>query len=637
MSTTNSYRADIDGLRALAVLSVTIFHLRASWMPNGFLGVDIFFVLSGFLITTILYREITTDTFSFARFYIRRIRRILPAFFVVVFVALGLGLLLFQYGDLYALKKSAIASVAFLANIEFARQGGYFDVSAEEKPLLHIWSLSVEEQFYFVFPLILIFCIKMLKGGGMSKLKLRLNLVLSLFALVSFALSFVPIVVFGWELEAYYLPHLRFGELLIGSILAIALIDRPHTEDKPYIPWMGSIAFIVIILCLFPKDTFVSPWFPGVLAAVPCLAVAALIYCNRQDYWLSRLFSTAPIVWVGKISYSLYLWHWVVLAFIRCYTGTDIPLSYLAWATPLIFVLASLSYYLIEQPLRHRNFSLKKGLLLYYLLPAAVVVGGFFYYPKEYPIPSEYLRYSRSEMCFDTVEGDCRKGDLSQPTQVLVAGDSHTGHLVKFFDEMGKREGWCAFVSAAASCPFFFDYDFKFRGQQEGFCEYRNNFLSEEYKKFPVIMISVYWGSRYYKGDSTFIPHLDYTVGRLLAEGKKVYLINSHYQRTTTRQRETYLVLRGLLKPDPDRMSIEHIQGDVYGPCKSNAEAIREHIKGKYPEAIWVDLTSYVPQTLLYEGMPVLADPNHLNDYGAKIVASEYAKRGRLIPQSFLK
>lgn len=228
MSTTNSYRADIDGLRALAVLSVTIFHLRASWMPNGFLGVDIFFVLSGFLITTILYREITTDTFSFARFYIRRIRRILPAFFVVVFVALGLGLLLFQYGDLYALKKSAIASVAFLANIEFARQGGYFDVSAEEKPLLHIWSLSVEEQFYFVFPLILIFCIKMLKGGGMSKLKLRLNLVLSLFALVSFALSFVPIVVFGWELEAYYLPHLRFGELLIGSILAIALIDRPH-------------------------------------------------------------------------------------------------------------------------------------------------------------------------------------------------------------------------------------------------------------------------------------------------------------------------------------------------------------------------------------------------------------------------
>ena len=145
MSATNSYRADIDGLRALAVLSVTIFHLRASWMPNGFLGVDIFFVLSGFLITTILYREITTDTFSFTRFYIRRIRRILPAFFVVVFVALGLGLLLFQYGDLYALKKSAIASVAFLANIEFARQGGYFDVSAEEKPLLHIWSLSVEE------------------------------------------------------------------------------------------------------------------------------------------------------------------------------------------------------------------------------------------------------------------------------------------------------------------------------------------------------------------------------------------------------------------------------------------------------------------------------------------------------------
>ncbi|OPH36221.1 acyltransferase [Moraxella lacunata] len=149
------YRPDIDGLRALAVLSVVAFHINENWLSGGFLGVDIFFVISGFLITSIIYREINEGKFSFQNFYIRRIRRILPVFFFVMIVGLCFGWYIFLKQDYLGLLKSAIASTAFMANFYFARQSGYFDISNHEKPLLHIWSLSIEEQFYFIFPVIL--------------------------------------------------------------------------------------------------------------------------------------------------------------------------------------------------------------------------------------------------------------------------------------------------------------------------------------------------------------------------------------------------------------------------------------------------------------------------------------------------
>nr|WP_315122911.1 acyltransferase [uncultured Capnocytophaga sp.] len=152
-----SYRPDIDGLRALAVISVILFHINPDYMPSGFLGVDIFFVISGFLITSIIYREMAEGTFSFANFYNRRIKRILPVFFVVLIVGLLVVWWLFLERSYYGVANSAIASILFLSNIYFSKGGGYFDINTEEKPFNHIWSLSVEEQFYFIFPLILLF------------------------------------------------------------------------------------------------------------------------------------------------------------------------------------------------------------------------------------------------------------------------------------------------------------------------------------------------------------------------------------------------------------------------------------------------------------------------------------------------
>lgn len=172
----NKYRMDIDGLRAIAVLSVTIFHLNPHWLSGGFLGVDIFFVISGFLITSLLYRDISNDTFSFKTFYMRRIKRILPAFFVVIFVGLALAYTTFMHDGAKEAGHEAFGSVIFLANFVFSLGGGYFDVASEEKLFLHIWSLSIEEQFYFIVPTFLIILIKC--GGGILESILYISLFL---------------------------------------------------------------------------------------------------------------------------------------------------------------------------------------------------------------------------------------------------------------------------------------------------------------------------------------------------------------------------------------------------------------------------------------------------------------------------
>lgn len=313
----SKYRADIDGLRAVAVLSVAIFHLQASWLPSGFLGVDIFFVISGFLITSIIYREIDLGCFSFKDFYLRRIKRILPVFFVVLFSTLLVGFFLMPWEWSFVdLKKSALASTLFAANLYFMRSGGYFDPSLEDKPLLHIWSLSVEEQFYFVFPILLILILR-LEWARQRKYSI-------LFALgaLTLAMSFIDLRVFGISWDTYYMPHLRVPEILVGSLLAIAWRDgylniSTRNSSRAIRSLVGSVCLLILIACFFSTTVFVPPFFPGIASLIPCLATAGLMYANAEDSFVTRLMSLKPIVWIGKLSYSIYLWHWVVLAWFR--------------------------------------------------------------------------------------------------------------------------------------------------------------------------------------------------------------------------------------------------------------------------------------------------------------------------------
>ena len=626
---TSSYRADLDGLRAIAVLSVFIFHLHAPWMPSGFLGVDIFFVLSGYLISTILYREIRADRFSYGQFYLRRIRRILPAFFAVVITSLLLAYIFFVPEDLPHVQRSAIASLFFGANIYYSRGVGYFDPSSEENPLLHIWSLSVEEQFYFLFPILLSLLIAFWRKRGAKEESLRTRLLCSVAVIGGGLLmsSFLPLKDFGLNWERYYLPYIRFGELMVGSFLAIALCDAPHKSDRVLIPWIGTLAILVLVSCFFADGLFTGRKFPGPLAIVPCGAVAVLIWANRQKYWLSHVLSWTPIVWVGKISYSLYLWHWVVLAFFRYYVGSTLSMRFVCLATPLIFILSLISYYCIEQPLRHKSISIKQALEYYYLIPGAVVL--FFSCTNlfEVSFPDKYVRYSGKN--HDQVEALL---GASVSPRVLIAGDSHAMHLFRFFDLVGKREGWAAYASGVASEPFLFDYDYD-PSLNQGKGKLRNDSLAQVYQQYDVVVLSSLWGHTGYSQDPKFLPAIDRTLQRLLAAGKHVVMVCSCYGRAQSRVREGYLVYRGILPLSPTRFTSEELNGSIYLKEKQTVGRIQEYVQARYPQVTWVNLADLVPSSLLYNGMPVMADSHHLNDYGAEMMSEIYEEQGlSLIP-----
>lgn len=277
MSKVLSYRPDIDTLRAVAVLSVVVFHIEKNWLPGGFLGVDIFFVISGFLITMIIHREMSSGIFSFKKFYIRRIKRILPAFFTVLAATLICGFLLFTKDDFSLLWRTALSTLGFISNIFFAKGQGYFDPIQEEKPLLHIWSLSVEEQYYFVFPILLLLVVR-----KSWRTQFAFLITLCVFSILA---SFIPT-----SLDKYYLPHLRACEMLIGSLMAVWMQYRQQQgldTGKPYAAAGALLSVCVLFACLFAY-TEKTAYFPGLAAIIPCLAAAAFIYFNQFEHRLKN-------------------------------------------------------------------------------------------------------------------------------------------------------------------------------------------------------------------------------------------------------------------------------------------------------------------------------------------------------------
>ena len=319
------------------MVPVVLFHAGVPGNSGGFLGVDIFFVISGFLITSILYREAEECRFSIIAFYYRRVRRIFPALFVMLFAVTAAALFLLAPTDLARYGRSLIATTVFASNVAFFRETGYFDTSSLEKPLLHTWSLAVEEQFYVVWPLLLW---AVLKFGG------RKTLVATV--LVGTAASFV-LAAAGSYLNppaTFFLPFTRAWELGLGASLAIL---PPVACSKP-VREAGGIAGLVLILLSIVLMSEETPMF--LASGTACFATALLIALNRERTLASRLLSLPPIVGVGLISYSLYLWHWPLFAFAHYYYLGEPPALIRALLIAAAVGLASLSWFLVEQPLR---------------------------------------------------------------------------------------------------------------------------------------------------------------------------------------------------------------------------------------------------------------------------------------------
>lgn len=336
------YRRDIDGLRALAVVPIVLFHAGMPGFSGGFIGVDVFFVISGFLITSIIARDMREGRFSLLAFYERRARRILPALVTMLAIVLGVGCLLMIPSELLRLGRSAAATVLFASNIRFARSFDYFATAAEYDPLLHTWSLAVEEQFYLAYPLMLMAVARL----GQSR---RMLAAVAAVSVLSFAAG---VAALEWRpVWAFYITIFRAWELGAGAVLALAM--RPPPASRAAREALGLAGLLAILVPVFVYSNATD--FPGLAAFPPVLGATVLIWIGQREAGslASRLLALGPMVAAGLISYSLYLWHWPILAYLRILEGSVIlPPVVATGAVAAAVVMAMLSFRFIEQPFR---------------------------------------------------------------------------------------------------------------------------------------------------------------------------------------------------------------------------------------------------------------------------------------------
>ena len=352
-----AYRPDIDGLRALAVLLVILYHAFPKWAHGGFIGVDIFFVISGFLITSIILKDLKANTFSFIWFYSKRILRIFPALLLVLASSILLGWIFLYPAEYQLLGKHLISAAGFFSNFTYLGEAGYFDSRAVEKPLLHLWSLAIEEQFYVIWPLILFLG---------YRLKIRFGYVI----LALWILSFATNIYYAYHDSVldFYTPQARFWELLTGALLANWAVQQERFS-RIYLPaWVMAASTQAVsilgfaMLAVGVTITYSHHRFPGWLALLPAVGAMLLIAAGPKA-WINRFFLASRVmVAIGLISYPLYLWHWILLSFAQIW-GPIFLLQRLLLIV-LSLVLSYLTYKLLEKPLRNNVGVVKKALLL---------------------------------------------------------------------------------------------------------------------------------------------------------------------------------------------------------------------------------------------------------------------------------
>lgn len=436
------------------MLSVVAFHLNPTWIPGGFLGVDIFFVISGFLITGIISRELEAGTFSLRRFYERRARRILPALMLVIASSLALGFVLMDATQLKTLAFHVLGQAVFIQNFMFWQESGYFAAPSELVPLLHTWSLAVEEQFYLLFPIALTVAFRWRR----RTLLLVISVAMALSLLAAQAMIYVD------RSAGFYLLPFRAWELLAGALLALL----PKGGAKHGAGWLAfaGAALIAVSMALLSTDS----QHPSVYT-VPVVFGACLLIRFGDAGLLGMMLKSRPFVVVGLISYSLYLWHWPILAFVRMANLGTLPEGALFWILPACFVLAWASWRFVETPARDRsrvgNRTLARvtGAAAAGLVVAStmlVIAGGI---PGRLGFPStleaSFVRDPSHGTCLDNPGSDrkpdgwfCELGDVATgPITFVVIGDSHAYSAIPAFREVARSLHVRAIAITDSGCP----------------------------------------------------------------------------------------------------------------------------------------------------------------------------------------
>jgi peptidoglycan/LPS O-acetylase OafA/YrhL len=458
------YRPEIDGLRAIAVLSVFLFHLGIKGFSGGFVGVDIFFVISGYLITGILQKDLDKDAFSIAKFYDRRIRRIFPALYLMLFFTFVVSYWLLIPSHFEAYCKSLVSSLLFYSNFQFWNESGYFDLNSEIKPLLHTWSLSIEEQFYIAFPTILYLLHRY--ADRLKKMAITALFLVSLGACVWLTVRKPD--------AGFYFSPVRAWELLLGAMLALNVFPKIKQH------WINQLASIFgLMLVMYSVFRFSNKTsFPGYHALIPCLGTALLIHCTGvQTFrtWMDRFLSLPLMTGIGKISYSLYLWHWPAIVFVK-YLPRKYGFVEQSAIVVMVFLLSYISWKYVEQPFRTKDgyFKSLSNVLrpltwVTALLLVISIAGGYFQhgYPNRFSKtildyangaedvnpdrenchPPSLERLKNNDLC---IMGQKRNG----PPDFVLWGDSFADAMMPGFKELAeKRNAYGVFASVSTCAP----------------------------------------------------------------------------------------------------------------------------------------------------------------------------------------
>jgi peptidoglycan/LPS O-acetylase OafA/YrhL len=642
------YRSDIDGLRAVAVVPVVLFHARVPMFGGGYVGVDVFFVISGYLITSLILSEMSTGSFSFADFYERRIRRIFPALFVVMGFCAAFGWFVMAPDDYKRLGQSIVATTLFVSNVLFWSQAGYFDTPAAEKPLLHTWSLAVEEQFYATFPLYLVILARFF-----PRYRLAINGAL---AVVSFALS--AWMVRRYPGAAFYFFPPRAWELLIGALLAMGIAPRTGSPLQRNAAAVVGIAFIGIAVVSYSKDTA----FPGFAALLPTLGAAMVIWSgSNADTAVHGLLSKSPLVLLGKISYSWYLWHFSLLAF-----GTYLTIAGLGALETAIIVFASLalsvlSWKYVEQPARRQRWKSmdRRNLFGAAMASMCAFIGLGAWVDLQDGLPSrlgpdrlesfvartEYAE-SREKCRIETLQLEfCKVGIGTSEPQFMLWGDSHADVLRIAVDDVAASRHQTGVFAGRGGCAPLVDVE----RLDAGVCREVNDRILKYILSTPsieTVILAARWvlwaeGTRFKREDrkpsfvrltapdeksedapnnqAVFADGMEKTLSILAGAGKKIWLVGPVPEVGYDVPRSIYLDKLGLGGMDVRPTRAEFDQREQFVVSLFHRLAKKYPVKVIWPHEALCDAMKCEVQR---GGKPLYADDNHLSPFADRMIAS---------------
>lgn len=642
-----SYRPDIDGLRALAVLSVIIFHAFPTVFKGGFIGVDIFFVISGFLISTIIFTNLHNKSFSFIEFYSRRVRRIFPSLLVVLIATLSFGYFSMSADEYSQLGKHVAGGTSFISNILLWNESGYFDRSSDLKPLLHLWSLGIEEQFYIAWPLII-----------WLAWQRKLNILAVTVAIFILSFSFNLFNFRTDPTEDFYSPFTRFWELLTGGITAyflsrraggpcdqarclslsktpINFIDKISSKKTltNSVSILGGALILTGLAITREKD------FPGFWALIPTIGAALTISAGKDAWFNKYILSNRNLIFIGLISFPLYLWHWPILSYGTILFGETPPVFFRFLCVIASIFLAWGTYILIEQPIRSGRYENYKTASLSTILVLTGCIGYFihindgfrFRYPvhdNDQEIRAWHLKGSGIIDCGylvkETTSAFCAK---TKKARVAIIGDSHAGHLFYGFSRSTNKDFNQVMVIGAGSCQPTLGFEAR-EGCNNQLQVAINSIISDDNIKY--VVLAGYHGIIENNNADTsrkYIDGMQATLNKLKTHGKTIIFIidNPSLKESAERCQPQPFKLREFFISYPS--FCKNLKKNDFRDQNTYRQVINV-IKKKNPDVFFfdpIDALCFNNECKLYKNNKLLyGDWNHLSIYGSQSVVNTF-------------